>query len=530
MSVTSPERTSVHRERERSFVWRDHDDGPEERSPDDHASPRRTWPPSPADIDFTDAAGIESVDDRGSHPLDATYFDTPDLRLAEHQLTLRHRVGDDDRGWQLKVRTHTDDRLELSMPAGAAKEVPAQMADALRAVTSGAELVPVADISTMRREQHLFGSGGRELAVVAYDRVRARRRLEPGGESTWVELEVELTDGATSDLDAAQQLVTDQGLVPSPWWSKLARALGRDESAPARGETTDPIRSYLAEQWHVWLLDDIGLRTDQVESVHDVRVALRRIRATLATFRPLLDQPSAESLREALQPIGVVFGHLRDNEVTSSRLLRELDAVPPDLRLGPVHNRIRRDLSLDRIEARQAVDELVRSREYFDALERLRALIADREAGATDTGAPRKLVRRRVRQSVRRVERAVRASRSVDAGDHGDQAERDARLHEVRKAAKRSRYAFEAAAPVLGVKKAHRRAEQMEAIQEALGDHHDTVTSRQVLRSMGARAWANAENGFTFGILYAHEEVEADRALARYARARRRGLRDTGAG
>jgi CHAD domain-containing protein len=92
---------------------------------------------------------------------------------------------------------------------------------------------------------------------------------------------------------------------------------------------------------------------------------------------------------------------------------------------------------------------------------------------------------------------------------------REAALHDVRKAAKRARYAAESAVPVAG-KKASRLASKMEDLQDLLGEHQDAVTARTLHRQLGAAAHAAGENGFTFGMLWAEEDAAARAARARY--------------
>src|SRR4051794_11700125 len=60
--------------------------------------------------------------------LNATYFDTPDLRLALAGLTLRRRTGGADAGWHLKVPAGKDARSEIRLPLGrSARTVPATL-------------------------------------------------------------------------------------------------------------------------------------------------------------------------------------------------------------------------------------------------------------------------------------------------------------------------------------------------------------------------------------------------------------------
>jgi CHAD domain-containing protein len=104
---------------------------------------------------------------------------------------------------------------------------------------------------------------------------------------------------------------------------------------------------------------------------------------------------------------------------------------------------------------------------------------------------------------------------------------RDVALHEVRKAAKRARYAAEAAEPVYG-KQARRFAKRMKKMQSVLGDHQDSVTARAAAREIGVHAHMAGENAFTFGLLleranrdaaeYRHQARKAWRRAARRKR------------
>jgi CHAD domain-containing protein len=68
-----------------------------------------------------------------------------------------------------------------------------------------------------------------------------------------------------------------------------------------------------------------------------------------------------------------------------------------------------------------------------------------------------------------------------------------------------------AAEPVLG-NKARKLRKRVKTVQSLLGDHHDTVVTRPVLRELGAQAQVDGANGFTFGVLHADEHATA-RAL-----------------
>ncbi|MYV94292.1 CHAD domain-containing protein, partial [Streptomyces sp. SID1034] len=80
--------------------------------------------------------------------------------------------------------------------------------------------------------------------------------------------------------------------------------------------------------------------------------------------------------------------------------------------------------------------------------------------------------------------------------------------HEARKAAKRTRYAAEAATPALG-RPAKKFTRRVKALQSLLGDHQDSVVARDTLRLLAAQAHAAGESAFTWGLLYGREEAAA---------------------
>jgi CHAD domain-containing protein len=81
----------------------------------------------------------------------------------------------------------------------------------------------------------------------------------------------------------------------------------------------------------------------------------------------------------------------------------------------------------------------------------------------------------------------------------------------VRKAAKRLRYAAEAARPVMG-KPARRFGKRAKALAQLLGAHHDAVVSGPVLREIGMQAHRDGDNGYTYGLLHGQQRSETHAA------------------
>jgi CHAD domain-containing protein len=446
--------------------------------------------------------------------LDATYFDTADLRLAHAGIALRRRSGGLDDGWHLKLAQALDERIEMHRPLGRdTTHVPAALHDLVLARVRGRPLVPIATMRTHRIVHHLLGPGGTPMAEVADDRVTG----ESGSAVTaWREVEVELMDGDRDLLASVGARLQEAGAEPSGASSKLARLLDirlEGDGTPAGPDSTagEVLLAHLADQAAALVALDPLVRVDSPDAVHKMRVAVRRLRSALATYRRLLDRPITDPLRDELRWLGHVLGPVRDAEVTRENLRNEIAAQPRSLVIGPVARRVDRTLGAEHREAhRRALAEL-RGERYL-------RLLDDVDAVAGGGALKGKRVDRRARKQLPREVRRT-FDRMADFVDQAAAAtspeETDRLLHEVRKAAKRVRYAAESVQPVIGSDAAD-LAERMEQVQDVLGEHNDSVVVRPLLRRLGAEADAAGDSAFTFGRLHALEEWRAARTRQQY--------------
>jgi len=474
--------------------------------------------------------GVERVDTVNAE-LEATYFDTADLDLAAAAITLRRRTGGADEGWHLKLPGSGDERLELQLPLQ--KTPPKPFREAVRVHTRGRPLKPVATVRTHRAEHRLLDANGRALAMASDDTVTAHTPApnDTGLMTAWREWEVELDEGSAELLDAADKYLRDAGAASATSRSKLARVLG-DRVPPAsvprvRQHLGDPAAGVVHARLHELLSEikrqDPRVRQDLPEAVHDIRVAMRRLRSALATFRPLLDRTVTEPLREELKWVGGVLGDARDSEVTHQRLAEAVAQEPVELLLGPVVARIDGEMGQAYREAHERSVEAMSSDRYFALVDQLDALVADPPWTPKAQEPAHEVVPRRMRNDWKRVRTRVAAAEAASSAE-----ERDLRLHEVRKAAKRARYAAEALTPLYGGE-AKRFTKAAKGIQSVLGDHQDSVVAQHVLRRLGVQAHLAGENGFSFGRLHGLEQAQADRTRAEFevawSKASRRKMR-----
>ncbi|WP_327175807.1 CYTH and CHAD domain-containing protein [Streptomyces sp. NBC_01335] len=467
--------------------------------------------------DLTGVAGTAASVPRGVVELDAVYYDTEDFRLAAGSVTLRRRTGGDEEGWHVKFPVAPGVRDEIRAPL--ADTLPDELAGLIRSRVRGRPVVPVVRLFSSRDVHHLADAEGRLLAELSVDTVLAERLTADGAGATagWTEIEVELADdGDPAFLDAVEERFAGAGVRASASDSKVGRALaetapGKKETgrrAPAGGEpgtAGEQVLAHVRRQIGTIVTLDPAVRRDLPDAVHRMRVATRRLRSAFKTYRKVLDRAVTDQLGAELKWLAAELGTGRDHEVLEARLSDRVDAVEPTLLLGPVRGRLERWGAAERAAARRRILVALDSERHLALLDSLDALLAGPPllpaAGEDAAGT----LARAVLKDHDRLAARVRHALDLPPGH-----DRDLAMHEARKAAKRTRYAAEAARPALG-KPAKRLAERVKAVQSLLGDHQDGVVARAALRAMAVHAHGAGESAFTWGVLYGREEATAAR-------------------
>ncbi|HUG84647.1 MAG TPA: CHAD domain-containing protein [Euzebya sp.] len=234
-------------------------------------------------------------------------------------------------------------------------------------------------------------------------------------------------------------------------------------------------------------------RGEDPEELHQMRVATRRLRSTLRTYRPVLQADWADALRARLRTTAEALGTVRDLDVLVQRLAAE-------------------DLDGPAVAGRAQLDGILSTRRQA-ARERLLAVLDDPDHAALLT----------------ELRSAAHAPRCLDpAGPAGPQlaplatrawkrlrkAERTMAPHDVRIRVKRLRYAAEAIEPAFG-KPARRLAARAADAQDVLGEYQDAWVARQVYLELLDEQPLRTEAAFTIGVLVAR--ADAAMATARQA-------------
>jgi CHAD domain-containing protein len=435
--------------------------------------------------------------DLGGSPLEprvftSVYYDTADSSLAHAGITLRRRTERGRSVWQLKLPT-ADARLELEQPGGPV-EPPGELGRLLATHLRHGPVAPVAELRT-RRHGALVARNG-TTAEVTIDEVAVMDALRVTG--GFVEIEIELRSGDPKGLDEIAGEVAVAGAQPTNGAPKLVRVLGLERRPERRPR--DPFAALCAllrEQLHEILAHDPGTRlgTDP-ESLHDMRVAVRRSRALLRAGGELV-ATDTEAFELELRWLGEVLGSVRDLDVLLERLHAEAAELGGPDRAAAT--RLLRALERERTRTRRALLKALDSPRYLALLDAFEAALAGLEpaaAGATlDALAGRQL---------KKLRRAVRALGADPA---------DAELHELRKLGKRTRYAFELA----GSRRTVQRAKEL---QDVLGDHQDAVVAEARLRSLAADA--PPAQALAAGLLIEGERHRREQARATWRKAWKR--------
>jgi CHAD domain-containing protein len=456
------------------------------------------------------AAGV-AVEPLKAKKLDATYYDTRDLRLARAGVSLRHRLGDEP-PWTVKLPEGESgpvmSRREIPFD-GPAGTVPPEAASLVRAFARGEVLEPVARLKTERSRVALTVNGV-PVAEIADDEVSVYhgRRLA----SRFREVEVEVEPAAPDDLlPNVVRRLRDAGAGEPDNTPKVVRALGPRALEPLPGGVTtvgsdstmgEVVQASVTNALARMVAHDPGVRLgDDPEDVHQARVGTRRLRSDLRTFRPLLDPEWVAGLREEAGWYAALLGDVRDTEVLMERLEVQAHRLPKEDGAG-VKPIIRR-LARERQAGRARLLEGMNGPRYVALLDRLTdAATAPQFAPAVDGGGPGRPAGEAlpglVRRPWRRLAKAVKAMPEVPA---------DEQLHEVRILAKHTRYAAEASAGVIG-KRATAFAKQMAAVQTVLGDHQDACVMEGWLRAAGAKTRSTKE-AILIGQLIGLQRAEA---------------------
>jgi CHAD domain-containing protein len=332
----------------------------------------------------------------------------------------------------------------------------------------GSEIELAIDLGSIHAE-------GRELAVA-----EAELELKSGRPDGLYSVAMTLAETlplqieAETKSDRGYRLYAGEGLLPS--------------RAPHVALSPD---SSIEEAWcrvleaglgHLARNAKVFLQHRPIESVHQMRVAIRRLRAAFSAFRPIVESPESESLRESLRETAKVLGRARDLDVFAAEALNPLmKALGPDPRLDKLARAIARARAKAYDDARRVLIAPDYARLVLDLRRFIDGRIWRRTAGISlpKLEAPALDFAKSILE--RRYKKALRIGRHLDALQ-GDER------HQMRIELKKLRYAGDFFESLFSRKRVKAYLGHMAELQDRLGYLNDTEVAEGLVQELIADA------------------------------------------
>jgi triphosphatase len=457
-----------------------------------------------------------------------TYADTDDRRLDRAGYSVRVRRATRGptaeatlkalgqfRADALRIRRELSEEIDVDEPEAIAQAA-GPVAQRVRALIGPRKLLPLFTVQTRRRAYPLAADGVPSGELLLDE--STIRSPDGGVLGRLRRVEAEVPESAVPAVGAlVSALQSACGLQPAVF-SKYEAALaasGSHRTEPESFGTTtitpqDTIGqvalAVLRRQFAALRASEPGARLgDDIEELHDMRVASRRLRAAVSLFADVLPA-DAERLRPELAWLGSTIGAVRDLDVQ----LAELDdwaAGLPEAD-GAALEHLRSLLLEERAAARAAMLLALDTSRYERLVRRFGTMLRSRSG--IRSAAARTVARQIVEQRHRAVrKRLKRINRGTDE---------PVEYHELRIAAKRFRYALEFLGDVYpgeteGV------VRRTVALQDLLGAYQDAHVGSARLRELAASRSSElgADTIFAMGEIAERYRAAMERARPRLA-------------
>lgn len=287
------------------------------------------------------------------------YFDTASYQLLRHgfSLRLRHtgswlttlkglnRGGDETLHSRFEQEAALADDFEYQAPQALAiqqlpstiQRIVALAIGSQRKLGSQSELQPLCQLVQERTKRALLDPNAsvsndeqrevpiaESLAEVSIDQVQVRDiHAASQPVATFAELEIELRKGSEAQLLALSKLLVTNPALRINSESKFARALQLllpQQKVELSMPAAEYCRTIWLKQLYQVLLQEDGVRCNNVEAVHDMRVAIRRIRAAAQLFGDQFRKSKIKPFLKSLRRTARLLGQVRDLDVALQRL------------------------------------------------------------------------------------------------------------------------------------------------------------------------------------------------------------------
>lgn len=452
--------------------------------------------------------------DDESRELISVYFDTPDKRLEKVGASLRVR---ESKGLRVQTLKRGEGLSREEFEAEIPGDLPDPALGPLKSLLSeGDQLRPAFNVRVTRRQRLIRLDGSEIELALDQGEVSGGRRSSPISE-----VELELKSGAPRALFDLARILSRAAPLYISFDGKASRGQALVADAPLQTRRRQPVHltrhSTVAEAFQANARNAMGqiaanavvLReAPDAEAVHQLRVAARRLRSALATFRAVLADEGFETVKAELKWLAGATDRARNLDVFAEEVAASggrLDPSPAGL--PALVKAVDAAARAARADVAQAV-----SSERFRALMLETAawietgswLTASSKAGASARTFARKAL-------ARRREKLAERGRDLAGAD-------DAARHQLRIEGKKLRYAAEGLRSLLPARRAERFLARLKDLQEELGALNDMATAADLVASLTLSQPAAFAAGELAGLRAAGRPRRIDRAARAYDR------------
>ncbi len=333
------------------------------------------------------------------------------------------------------------------------------------------------------------------VCVLGGENWRAEMRIQKGeaclpgrADRRFCLLSVRLTEGGPQALgEILQALAARVPLVPTlaKEWSDLATLWSESvtplKSKPPRlppGVSSGAaLRSILATSLEQLVANhECLLQTGDAESVHQMRVALRRLRSAMSLFRALLKDPPSQAVSEELRWMLRMLGAARDQDVLMADIILPLDPLVGSM---PGFEELKRQVFVLQSKSRATMKAQLSAPRFVMALLRLACWCSVAGIGQPAGDLPvRAMAQRTLARRYRQVRRGI-----ADIAGLDQEAQ-----HQCRLRVKKLRYAVEFFISLLSARHAQKFIDQLAQLQDRLGALNDIATATKLLQAIALHA------------------------------------------
>ncbi len=464
--------------------------------------------------------------------LKSVYYDSDNRFLRDHGLTLRIRhIGDehiqaiktDNRGSDCFERSEWEQAIEGDQP-----DLSRVTDTALRAILTDEvreALKPIFETQIERTAYHL--NGGDTAITIAVDegQIVATDSLCPVSE-----IELELEHGSPTELFKIARAIND--IVPAPLdvKSKAERGYELIEKTPvaakkargpelAAGMSAGHAFTLIGRACLRHLIENVPATVNRnSEALHQMRVALRRLRAAISLFSDVVSDDRVNMIKTELRWLAREMGPARDVDTLLIEVLKPLRKQHPNER-GLV--------SIGKMFARERLKGYRRAQEAVQST-RFRALVIDTaewiEAGPWSTSDdPLIRARRELPIEIRAAEQLSQRRKKIKRQGAKIADMSPEQLHRLRIQVKKARYAAEFFSSVYqGNKSAKRRKKILSSLtqlQNCLGGFNDIMTRKALFEDIrtrpgrGLTAEQNRQRAFAAGLIIGDQHAQIHKFL-----------------